>query len=96
MFQAKAILNQLTCYLHGAGGCWSPGAAVPGWEGAMPWWGETPQTSSPFVLPSVLRAIPGEGGGMAGGVADRFTTHAHAHLLPAQTSVPLSTPSFPS
>lgn len=64
-------------------------------------WGETPHTSSP-VLRSVLRAVPREGGGMAAGAivwdSPLFgQLHmAHAHQLPAETPVPLSTPSFSS
>lgn len=34
-FKPRPLLNQPTCYLHGAGHCWSPRAAVPEWEGAM-------------------------------------------------------------
>lgn len=57
----------------------------------------------PFVLPSVLRAVPGEVGGMAGRAVVWDSPlfgqlhMAHAHLLPTETSILLSTPSsFPS
>lgn len=106
MFQAKDILNQPTSYLHGAntagaleqlclggkGQCLERGIEI----------GRDFPDQLPFVLPSVLRAVPREGGGMAGGAVVwepplfRQLHMAHAHLLNAETFVPLSTPSFPS